>query len=139
MKGMRFIPTRMHGAMDYLVGALLIAAPWIFQFSDNGAAKWTSIGVGIAMLGASMMTNYELGVIRIIPMHAHLVMDAILGVFLAASPWIVGYSTEGSNAWAPMLVIGILELGAAAMSSPWPERRDLYRKEEDLFRHAARA
>jgi hypothetical protein len=28
---MRFIPTKFHAPLDYIVGALLIAAPWIFQ------------------------------------------------------------------------------------------------------------
>jgi hypothetical protein len=31
---MRFIPTRYHAPLDYIVGAVLIAAPWLFSFSD---------------------------------------------------------------------------------------------------------
>jgi hypothetical protein len=27
---MRFIPTSVHGVLDYLIGALLIIAPWLF-------------------------------------------------------------------------------------------------------------
>ena len=30
---MRFIPTRAHGVLDYIVGLLLIASPWIFNFA----------------------------------------------------------------------------------------------------------
>ena len=29
---MRFLPTRIHGMMDYLMGALLIALPFLFRF-----------------------------------------------------------------------------------------------------------
>ena len=31
---MRFIRTKIHAPIDYIVGVALIAAPWIFQFSD---------------------------------------------------------------------------------------------------------
>jgi hypothetical protein len=34
---MRMIPTRVHGVLDYLVGALLVAAPWLFDFNRGGA------------------------------------------------------------------------------------------------------
>ena len=40
---MRFIPTKFHAPLDYIVGVLLIAAPWIFQFSDVTAATAVSI------------------------------------------------------------------------------------------------
>jgi len=32
---MRFIPTKFHASLDDLVGAVLIAAPWIFQFAEH--------------------------------------------------------------------------------------------------------
>lgn len=76
MDEVRVIPTRAHGALDYLVGLVLIAAPWIFQFNDVESAKWTAIGVGAAMIVSAAMTNYELGLVRLIPMHVHLVVDA---------------------------------------------------------------
>jgi hypothetical protein len=139
MKRTRIISSPLHGALDYAIGALLIAAPWIFQFSDVHAAKWTSIGVGAAMLATAAMTNYELGLMRIMPMHLHLAVDGLAGVFLIASPWIFGFADEGANAWIPLLVIGIAELGAALMSNPWPLRTDLARRERDVLKHAARA
>ena len=33
---MRFIPTKVHGVLDYLVGAALIVAPWLFGFAGMG-------------------------------------------------------------------------------------------------------
>ena len=35
---MRFIPTKFHAPLDYIVGVALIAAPWIFQFSEHTSA-----------------------------------------------------------------------------------------------------
>ena len=120
---MRMIPTRVHALMDYTVGILLIAAPWIFQFAnESNAAKWISVIAGVAMIGLSAMTNYEGGLLtRAIPMRVHLMTDALLGVFLVASPWIFGFSDQGMNAWLPFVLIGIAEIGAASMTSPVPD------------------
>jgi hypothetical protein len=139
MNRFRIIPTPIHGVLDYAVGILLVASPWIFRFSDVSSAKWTAIAVGLAMLGTAALTNYELGLMRLLPMHVHLLMDVVVGVFLAASPWIFGFSDRGTNAWVPLLVIGLAEIDAAAMSKPWPEQRRLRQREQRLFRHAARA
>ncbi len=37
---MRSIPTRVHGVLDYLVGLLLIGAPWLLGFERGGAETW---------------------------------------------------------------------------------------------------
>jgi hypothetical protein len=137
MRGMRIIPTRMHGMLDYIVGLLLVISPWLFGFSDVGTAKWTFIVIGVAMLLTSLMTNYELGVVHVVPMHIHLWVDAIAGVVLALSPWILGYADDaGANAWLPALVIGIAEIGAAAMSDPWPARSDVAEREHRMVHTA---
>jgi SPW repeat len=139
MPGMRIVPTRIHGVLDYGVGVLMIVAPWLFQFSDVGTAKWVSIVIGVVVIATALMTNYELGVAHVVPMHVHLVLDAAVGIITAISPWIFGFADEGTNAWLPFLVIGLGELGATAISSPWPERAELVRREEKTFRHTASA
>lgn len=119
---MRFIPTSMHAATDYTIGILLIAAPWIFGFADESrAATAISIAVGVAIIGLSAITNYEGGFLaRAIPMPMHLATDALAGIFLAVSPWLFGFADEGANAWLPFVVIGIVEIGSAAMTETSP-------------------
>ena len=104
---MRFIPTRYHAPLDYIVGAVLIAAPWIFQFSDIGAATAVSIVLGIGLIAYSLLTNYELGVWKVAPMAVHNLIDIVAGALLAASPWLFGFADEGATAWAPFVVIGV--------------------------------
>jgi SPW repeat-containing protein len=127
---MRLIPTKMHAAMDYLVGIVLIAAPWIFSFNDeSSAAKWISVIAGVAIIGMSMMTKYEGGLLaRVIPMRMHLMTDMVLGIFLAVSPWLFGFADQGANAWLPFVVIGVLEIGTAAMTVPEPGRQPVRRQ-----------
>lgn len=127
--GMRVIPTTVHGMLDYLVGVLLAAGPWIFQFQDAAAAKWTAVGVGVGVLATWVMADYELGLMRVIPMRMHLMADVVVGAFLAASPWIVGFAGEGANAWVPLLVIGLGVFGAAMMSQTMPRREGVTRHE----------
>jgi hypothetical protein len=104
---MRFIPTRFHAPLDYIVGAVLIAAPWIFQFSEHTAATIVPIVLGIGLIAYSLFTNYELGVWKVAPMAVHNLIDIAAGVLLAASPWIFGFADEAANVWVPHLIVGL--------------------------------
>jgi hypothetical protein len=117
---MRIIPTSIHGIVDYLAGLLLIAAPWLFGFANEGAETWVPVGAGLLMLGASLMTDYEWGLFRIIPMPVHLGLDALLGIVLAASPWIFNFN---ETVYIPHVVLGLGELAGALMTQTQPTRR----------------
>jgi SPW repeat-containing protein len=104
---MRFIPTRSHAPLDYVVGVALVAAPWIFQFSDVAAATAISVVLGIGLVAYSLFTDYELGVWRTFPMSIHNLFDIAAGALLAVSPWLFGFADEGANAWAPFVVVGL--------------------------------
>ena len=104
---MRFIPTKFHAPLDYIVGAVLIAGPWIFQYSDSGAATAISVVLGIGLIAYSLVTNYELGVWKVAPMAVHNLTDIVAGALLAVSPWLFGYADDGANFWVPFVVIGV--------------------------------
>jgi hypothetical protein len=108
---MRFIPTKLHAPLDYIVGAGLIAAPWIFQFSEHTTPTVLSIVLGIGLIVYSLFTNYELGVWRMFPMAVHNLFDIAAGALLVASPWIFGFADDGTNVWAPFVVVGIAAIG----------------------------
>src|SRR4051794_24660598 len=99
---MRVIPTRVHGVLDYVVGALLIAAPWLFHFNYGGAETWVPVVLGAGAILYSLCTDYELGILRLIPMPAHLMLDLGSGVLLALSPWLFGFH---ERVWAPHVVV----------------------------------
>lgn len=117
---MRVIPTRIHGILDYLMGALLIVAPWLFGFADEGGAgRWVPVVLGAGVILDSLVTRYELGLAGLIPMAVHLGLDAGGGLLLASSPWLFGFA---DRVWVPHVAFGLLEVGAALLTRTTPER-----------------
>jgi len=110
---MRVIPTRTHGMLDYLVGILLIAAPWVFGFADGGPEQWIPIILGAGAIAYSLITDYEMGIARLIPMPVHLWLDLISGIVLAASPWLFDFADE---IWWPHVILGLFEIGDSLMT-----------------------
>ncbi len=119
---MRFIPTRVHGMLDYASGLLLIVAPYLFGFANGGAAQWVPMIVGAAILLMSLITDYELSLTRIIPMPVHLGMDVAGGLLLLASPWLFGFADQVR--W-PHVILGIMEIGAGLMTRTTPDTAGL--------------
>lgn len=123
MDSIRFIPTAVHGVLDYVVGIALIAAPWLFGFAYvGGIAVYLPIILGIGLILYSLLTRYELGLpgIKFIPMPFHLVIDFVAAALLAASPFIFGFYTRPLNVWLPHLVVGIVVIIVVLVSQTHP-------------------
>jgi hypothetical protein len=103
---MRFIPTKFHAPLDYIVGVALIAAPWILQYSEVTAATVLSVVLGIGLIAYSLFTNYELGIWKVAPMAVHNLIDIVAGALLAVSPWLFGFADE-SNAAVFLVAVGL--------------------------------
>jgi hypothetical protein len=116
---MRFIPTRVHGVLDYLTAGVLIAAPSVLNFRQHGMQRWLPVALGVGTIGYSLLTDYELGLFKVIPMPMHLVLDAANGALLAASPWLFGFAEETA---APHLALGLFEIAVTASSQAMPAR-----------------
>ena len=131
---MRFISTRVHGVMDYFMAALLIASPWIFGFATGDIEMWLPIILGVAMFLMSLFTDYELGMVKLVGWRMHLMVDAVSGLLLAASPWLFGFS---DRVWAPHLVFGLLEICASLFTSTQPSSPAAPRQGADVGRPVA--
>jgi hypothetical protein len=123
MNAIRFLPTSVHGVLDYLVGIALIAAPYLFGFASvGGIAVYLPIILGIGLILYSLITNYELGIpgIKFIPMPYHLVFDFVAAALLAASPFLFGFANKPLNVWLPHLVVGIAVILVVLVSQTHP-------------------
>jgi hypothetical protein len=116
----RVIPTNVHGIVDYVVGAALLEAPTVFRLRDSGSASLIPRIVGGSATGYSMITDYESGAAKVLPMPVHLGLDALSGALLAASPWITGSGKKGLRYFLPHSIIGGAEILLALMTKTKP-------------------
>lgn len=110
---MRFLSTRVHGIIDYLWGVALLSTPWLLGFADVPAARWTAVVFGLGAILYSAMTAYELGVLKVLPMPLHLILDGLGGALLAASPVLFGFA---DRVFWPHLLFGLFSVAASLVT-----------------------
>ena len=91
-----------------VLGLLLVICPFIFAYSDNAAALWTSVIAGFLIAIASLIEkavedkeNWEYWV------------AAVIGIFTIVSPFIFGFN-DHATALLVTMVIGVLVTITAA-------------------------
>jgi SPW repeat-containing protein len=117
------VPLRAHQAMEPFAALLLIAAPWIFGFSDNDTATTLSVIVGVVVLLTGMSTRWRMSLVKLIPLRTHFMMDLGVGVALILLPFVAGFSDHG-GATRFFVIAGVLELGTALMTR-WDAREEV--------------
>jgi len=119
---LRVIPTSVHGAIDHAVAPTLIAAPAIFGLRDDSPEGLVARVVGGVEAVYANLTDYEMSVKNVIPMRAHLVLDAVNGAALALVPQVTGARKRGLLHWLPHAAFGAFEVGLALFTKPEPPK-----------------
>src|SRR3954449_6389941 len=104
------ISPRVHGMLDYLLAAALIAVPLAVQFHDDTATVVMLVLGGAATLLA-IGTNWSTGIVRILPPVVHGVADIAAAIVLIIAPFVLGFS-DHTVATVRYVVIGAGGLGA---------------------------
>jgi len=112
-----------HQAIEPIAALLLIAAPWIFGFSDNDTATTLSVIIGVVVLLTGMSTRWRMSLVKLIPLRTHFMMDVGVGLALIVVPFIAGFSDHG-GATRFFVIAGVLELGTALMTR-WDQREEV--------------
>jgi hypothetical protein len=110
----RIVSTKTHGVLDYLTSATLLAVPKALGLEDVPASARALKLAGGGATAYSLLTDYELGVAKLLPMPVHLALDAASGALLASSPWLFGFARNGTRYWLPHVLVGTQEILAAA-------------------------
>lgn len=107
------IPRKIHGFIDYLWVAVMIALPFGLGFARVIPAAICFFIAAASTLVLSLFTNYELGIWKKLPMTFHLDMDMVLGLCLAISPWLFGFYDQ---VYWPHVVLGVFAIAAGLIT-----------------------
>jgi hypothetical protein len=115
------ISTKAHGIMDLAGGAALLGAPIALR---DARARHVLRAVGGSMLASGAVTDYELGLRRVLPMPVHLIADAAVGALLLSSPFTLRRRRGSLASWLPHVVLGAGAIAGAALTERHPPEEE---------------
>jgi hypothetical protein len=114
----RPIDSTLHGLTDYSVGAMLLTVfPQLAGIQGTRSARQVRTAAAVHA-GYSTVTDYPLGAVKVLPYKAHLALDGVGALALAATPFVTGQFRKGPRQWVPHVALALFELGSLAMSDP---------------------
>ena len=114
----RPVDSTLHGVVDYTAGAtLLTVLPKAVGIERTRSARQIRTAAAIHA-GYSTLTDYPLGVVKVLPYKAHLAMDAVGAVALAATPFVTGQYKRGRDQWLPHVALCLFELASLVFTDP---------------------
>ena len=113
---MKLFSTRVHGVLDYLTAGMLFALPRVFGWSEAVTRLLTNASIGTLVY--SVLTRYELGLIKVLPMKGHLTLDALSGGLLCAAPFT--FLDEDTPVTGALVGLGAFEIMAALITETEP-------------------
>jgi uncharacterized membrane protein HdeD (DUF308 family) len=106
MSATRAIPLSVHGVIEIVGAAALIAAPFLLGFGTTTGAA--SLALGVTLMGLALATHTDT---RTLPLSAHAAFDYLLGALMliaGAFQIVHAFSVRGWGRFAWWLLSGIL-------------------------------
>ena len=114
----RPIDSTLHGVTDHTVGATLLTVfPKWAGIEGTRSARQIRTSAAVHA-GYSLFTKYPLGAVKLLPFKAHLALDALGAIALAATPFVTGQYKKGRDQWVPHVALAAFELSSLAMTDP---------------------
>ena len=77
---MNILNSKSHGVLDYIFSIFLLASPTLFQMEGN--LSTITYALGAAHLLITILTNFEVGLIKIIPFRIHGLIEIFVALVL---------------------------------------------------------
>jgi hypothetical protein len=106
----RWLPQDAHSLLDLAAGLAVVAAG---QLSGVRAARRVGLGLGLGLVGATLLTDSRLSLSRLVPIELHELADHGWGLATVAAPFVAGYARKAPGAAVVHVLAGVaLCLGA---------------------------
>ncbi len=113
------LPTKFHAFEDYTTAAALPTVARVFGWSPK--VRWVLDGVACLTTAQSLLTDYEGGAARVMPMQAHLAADVVIGAGLIGAAVLM--DDQPKLARLTMAGTGAYVIALAAFTRPEPADR----------------
>lgn len=129
----RWIPQDVHSIMDYAGGLATATGYFLPENERDDAACWASLALGASVVGTSLMTDYRLSLVKLLPIRAHETADYLWGASACALPFVLGYWKS-----SPRVAFTHIAVGASTiLASLFTDYRS-YKAERQARRQARR-
>jgi hypothetical protein len=115
---MKLFSTKTHGILDYMSAGMLFTLPRLLGWGESATQLLT--GAALGTVGYSLLTAYEGGVIKALPMQTHLSLDAMQGLLLGTAPFL--FLKEDKAVTASLIGLGLFEIFAALNTEASPRQ-----------------
>ena len=102
------LPPFVHGVLEYAAAALLIVAPFLFDFQETSATA-ASIVVGLVLLAFTAVSDLPTALVKSVSVGVHVTADIVLAVLLVALPFVLGFRDESAPT-ALFITLGVVHL-----------------------------
>ena len=89
---MKLLSPKLHGIIDYVSVGGLVLAPTLFGL--NGTAATLAYALAGIHLTMTLLTAFPLGLIKLVPLRLHGVVEIVVGLSLVVVPWVVATTLE---------------------------------------------
>ena len=113
----KVIDARKHGVIDYCHAAFFLGMAYLCRKRDRRAA-WAALLTGSFVLVQSLLTDYPLGIKKVIPFRLHGQMDAAFAASSFMVPSIFGFSSSKAasvfkgNSFVEAAVVGATDFNS---------------------------
>lgn len=91
---MKILDPKIHGILDYAVVVAFAVAPSVVGLAGLTAA--ISYALAAIHLLLTLVTDFPLGVAKIVPLRVHGAIELIVSLALVALPWILNFSSDAT-------------------------------------------
>lgn len=123
----KLFSTKTHGMLDYLTVGQLLTLPRMLGWSE-GVTQWMT-GQALGTLANTVVTRYEYGPLKLLPVTGHLAIDFTQGLMFCAAPFI--FPRESTAVKATLVGIGLFEIVASLSTETEPSYAEQISQQTD--------
>lgn len=110
------ISLALHARLDVAVLGVVLVSPWLFGYSHHGGATIYAVSAFAIGMALNLVTDYPVGVVRLVPMTLHRMVEMTSPPMTLVVPWIF-FADAGAFPWV-MTVAGLSVIANTLLTRP---------------------